>query len=46
MNIPDESIAGKKQNLQTKQEPEGVCNIDVPYFLKKMPLKLSDDYDK
>ena len=28
-NIPAESIAGKKHNLLTKQEPEGTYNIDL-----------------
>ena len=29
MKISPESIAGKKQNLLTKQEPEGNNNIDL-----------------
>ena len=29
-NIPAEGIAGKKQNLLAKQEPEGTYNIDLP----------------
>ena len=31
------------QNLLTKQELEGTYNIDLHFFLKKLPLKLSHD---
>ena len=42
-NFSAESIAGKKHNLLTKQEPEGIYNIDLLYFfLQKLLVKLDD----